>query len=67
MGSIPTKFLIDGIDRLGKSSLIRRIQEIYGYHLVIHYDKPQDLEYYQGLAEDLKTSDPEDLSHLTYQ
>lgn len=39
----PSKFLIDGIDRLGKSSLIARIQEELGYHLVIHYDKPKKL------------------------
>lgn len=39
----PTKFLIDGIDRLGKSTLIEKIQERFGYHLVIHYDKPKVL------------------------
>lgn len=43
----PTKFLIDGIDRLGKSSLIKRIQDELGYHLVIHYDKPQVLMSYR--------------------
>lgn len=41
MGDYPIKFLIDGIDRLGKSSLIARIQQELGYHLVIHYDKPK--------------------------
>lgn len=40
------KFLIDGIDRLGKSSLINAIQNEMGYHLVIHYDKPKSLDYY---------------------
>jgi nicotinamide riboside kinase len=42
----PTKFLIDGIDRLGKSTLINNIQEQLGYHLVIHYDKPKKLRTY---------------------
>ena len=47
----PTKFLIDGIDRLGKSSLIKRIQDELGYHLVIHYDKPKLLANYLTDAE----------------
>ena len=37
----PTKWLIDGIDRLGKSNLVAGIQNALGYHLVIHYDKPK--------------------------
>ncbi len=37
------KFLIDGIDRLGKSTLVQNLQEELGYHLVIHYDKPKNL------------------------
>lgn len=41
------KFLIDGIDRLGKSTLINGIQERLGYHLVIHYDKPKLLQAHQ--------------------
>jgi thymidylate kinase len=43
MKPYPTKFLIDGIDRLGKSSLIKNIIDDLGYHLVVHYDKPQVL------------------------
>lgn len=45
-------FLIDGIDRLGKSSLIKGIQDMLGYHLVIHYDKPKKLEVYESLFKD---------------
>lgn len=41
-----TKFLIDGIDRLGKSSLANSIMNELGYHLMIHYDKPKVLSYY---------------------
>lgn len=45
-------FLIDGIDRLGKSSLIKGIQDMLGYHLVVHYDKPKKLEVYESLYKD---------------
>jgi hypothetical protein len=49
-----TKFMIDGIDRLGKSSLIKRIQDELGYHLVIHYDKPQILQRYLDAVNESK-------------
>lgn len=42
----PTKFLIDGIDRLGKSTLSQSILNELGYHLMIHYDKPKVLAAY---------------------
>lgn len=38
--------VIEGIDRLGKSSLIQSILQNDGYHFVIHYQKPQKLEFY---------------------
>jgi hypothetical protein len=40
-------YLIDGIDRLGKDSLIGNIQNKLGYSLVLHYSKPLSLEYYK--------------------
>lgn len=49
---IPTKFLIDGIDRLGKSSLVRTIQDQLGYHIAIHFDKPKILNAYKNQSED---------------
>lgn len=59
----PTKFMIDGIDRLGKSSLIKKIQDEFGYHLVIHYDKPQVLKQYLDLAKEVTSSEtPKGLS-----
>lgn len=66
MGDLPTKFLIDGIDRLGKSSLIDNILHELGYHLVIHYDKPKLLNNHLFAAELIKNSKPEetDLAHL---
>lgn len=46
------KYLIEGIDRLGKSTLVNGILNAEGYNLVIHYDKPMDLEYYHSEHQD---------------
>lgn len=54
---LPTKFLVDGIDRLGKSSLIARIQAELGYHLVIHYDKPKLLPHFLDMADCIKRAE----------
>lgn len=43
---IPNKFMIEGLDRLGKDTLIASIQHRLGYHQVLHYSKPQVLECY---------------------
>lgn len=40
------KYIIEGIDRLGKSTLVDGILHTRGYHLVIHYDKPKKLDKY---------------------
>lgn len=42
----PTQFLIEGVDRLGKSTLIQGLQDALGYHLVVHYEKPKKLKAY---------------------
>jgi thymidylate kinase len=44
----PTKFLIEGLDRLGKDTLIQGILHRLGYHEVLHYRKPQALEFYRA-------------------
>lgn len=44
----PTKFLIDGVDRLGKSTLTQGLLDALGYHLCIHYDKPKVLSAYEN-------------------
>lgn len=41
-----TSYIIEGLDRLGKSTLIEGILHETGYHQVIHYAKPQKLDYY---------------------
>ena len=42
----PSKFLLEGIDHLGKDTLVARIQNRLGYHLVLHYTKPLALDCY---------------------
>lgn len=51
MNPLPTKYLIDGVDRLGKSSLVQSLLNKLGYHLVIHYDKPKALNCYSAEQE----------------
>lgn len=48
----PTKFLIDGIDRLGKSTLVDGLLNELGYHLVVHYSKPKTLNAYTRVRKD---------------
>lgn len=48
------KFIIEGIDRLGKSTLTKNIQNKLGYHQVIHYGKPERLDIYCGEGNELK-------------
>ncbi len=40
------KFIIEGLDRLGKTTLIDGIRNKLGFYQVIHYSKPVKLEYY---------------------
>lgn len=42
----PIRYLIEGLDRLGKDTLIEGILNRFGYHQVIHYVKPKALAYY---------------------
>lgn len=65
---LPIKFLIDGIDRLGKSTLIERIQQELGYHLVIHYDKPKVLANYLDTADCIKRAETSETDYdLSYR
>ena len=45
---MPQKFIIEGLDFLGKSTLIEGILNRVGYHEVIHYQKPKKLACYNG-------------------
>ena len=40
------KYIICGTDRLGKSSLISNLKNKLGFHEVIHFGKPEKLQYY---------------------
>lgn len=44
--SAPNHFLLEGIDGVGKDTLIRGIQDRLGYHQVFHYQKPLQLDFY---------------------
>ena len=47
----PRQFIIEGIDRMGKSSLIKGLLNELGYHLVVHYSKPERLAAYKDLPD----------------
>jgi thymidylate kinase len=51
------KFMIEGLDRLGKDTLISGIQHKLGYHQVLHFSKPQVLECYHPKDENDPTVD----------
>jgi thymidylate kinase len=46
----PNVFAIEGLDRLGKSTLIEGIRNQLGYFEVIHFSKPQKLNIYEKSA-----------------
>lgn len=46
----PNVFAIEGLDRLGKSTLIEGIRNQLGYFEVIHFSKPQKLDVYERAA-----------------
>lgn len=45
---MPRKFLIEGLDALGKTTLIKGICNKLGYFQVIHYSKPERLTFYDA-------------------
>lgn len=57
----PNKFLIEGIDYLGKSALVQDLKDELGYFLTLHYKRPENLKYYQG---DLQKSNEASLATL---
>ena len=48
-------FIIEGIDRLGKDTLIKNIQNRLGYHFVLHYSKPERLAYYNDSLQEYQS------------
>lgn len=53
-------YIIEGVDRLGKDTLIANIQQALGHHFVIHYDKPKKLPCY---GNDLQLYQQESFDH----
>ena len=49
---LPNQFIIEGVDRMGKSTLIKGLMDTLGYHLKIHYEKPQKLAYYTSQTDE---------------
>lgn len=49
----PNVFAIEGLDRLGKSTLIQGILDTLGYYQVIHFAKPQKLACYEKMFCDI--------------
>ncbi len=49
--TVPNKFLLEGLDRLGKDTLLQGIQDRLGYHQVLHFGKPAQLECYRSNSE----------------
>lgn len=50
-------YAIEGLDRLGKSTLIDGIRNKLGYYEVVHFSKPQRLDFYKGSAWELFDED----------
>lgn len=48
--SRPKHFLIEGLDRVGKDTLIKGIQNRLGYHQVLHFTKPMTLDCYASTS-----------------
>lgn len=53
--------IVEGIDRLGKGTLIKGLKNATGAQLHIHYEKPELLDYYVEQAEN-KLCDPDEFS-----
>jgi len=59
-------YAIEGLDRLGKSTLIEGIRNRLGYYEVIHFSKPQRLAAYEGAAA-VSGVPPQSLQSFHYQ
>jgi thymidylate kinase len=52
------KFMIEGLDRLGKDTLINGILNTRGYHQVLHFSKPVVLDIYKTEQWEVKDHRP---------
>ena len=44
------KLLLEGLDRLGKTTIVKEVQEKLGFHITYHCEKPKKLKRYTGSA-----------------
>src|ERR1700722_6697912 len=49
--SPPSHILLEGIDGVGKDTVIHGVQNRHGYHQVLHYKKPLTLDHYATTPE----------------
>ena len=63
------KYIIEGLDRLGKSTLVSSIQNELGFFQSIHFGKPQHLAFYdqKNSEETIDTKEPSQLWQRLYQ
>jgi hypothetical protein len=48
-----THYVIEGVDRLGKDTLIKNLINLRGFHHLIHYSKPQRCAFYERSHSDM--------------
>jgi hypothetical protein len=60
-------YIIEGLDRTGKGSLIHGLQETHGVKTVIHYQKPELLKFYQDRVDPIFEADPRAAALKEYQ
>jgi hypothetical protein len=46
INSVYSSFIVEGVDRLGKTSLINELKQQFGFFQVMHFAKPEKLDYY---------------------
>lgn len=66
MSSI-NKYLIEGLDRLGKDTLIDGILNTRGYHQVLHFSKPRELACYEPSPTGMTAAEMKSASLQEYQ
>lgn len=59
-------WIFEGIDRLGKDSLINNIKQKLGFHQVIHYSKPEILACYASYSKYVANTAP-GFAQMLYQ
>jgi hypothetical protein len=65
--SVTNKYLIEGLDRLGKDTLINGIQHKRGFHHVLHFSKPVHLDCYQACPTGMSAREMDASSWHEYQ